>query len=58
MLEVLKNTSTVADAPKWINYAEQETNMVFNRLRSYIECDDFRKEGIAFINQLGAELKH
>ena len=48
----------MADAPKWTNYAEQETNMVFNRLGSYIECDDFRREGIDFINKLGVHLQH
>lgn len=50
--------NSVTDAPTWTNYADEETNMVFNRQGSFIESDDFRKEGIAFINQLGAQLKH
>ena len=48
----------MADAPTWPNYARDAVNLVFNRRGSYVEKDDYRLEGIEFINQLGAELKH
>ncbi|KAK4701275.1 hypothetical protein P7C70_g4958, partial [Phenoliferia sp. Uapishka_3] len=43
---------------RWPNYASEATNMVFERHGSYIEPDNFREEGIAFVNLLGKEMKH
>ncbi|KAK4701276.1 hypothetical protein P7C70_g4959, partial [Phenoliferia sp. Uapishka_3] len=42
----------------WPKYASEASNMVFERQGSYVEPDNFREEGIAFINQLGPEMKH
>ncbi|KAL8278026.1 hypothetical protein RQP46_009658 [Phenoliferia psychrophenolica] len=52
------NDSGVPNAPYWPNYADQPKNMVFNRLESYAEDDDFRSDGITFVNQLGGQLRH
>ncbi|KAK4700606.1 hypothetical protein P7C70_g5638, partial [Phenoliferia sp. Uapishka_3] len=52
------NHTKVNGTVQWPNYACDTSNMVFERQGSYIEPDTFRAEGIKFINQLGAELKH
>ncbi|KZT55556.1 alpha/beta-hydrolase [Calocera cornea HHB12733] len=55
------NYSQVDGAPFWPSYSSSPKNLVFqdNWLgTSYVEFDNWREEGIAFINSLGAELQH
>lgn len=48
----------VKGATRWPLYSEGGENLVFNGRGSYIASDDFRKDGIAFLNQLGSQLQH
>jgi carboxylesterase type B len=43
---------TVSQIPEWPSYAGNATNFVFRKDRSYIEEDDDRAEGVAYINNL------
>ncbi|ORY88278.1 alpha/beta-hydrolase [Leucosporidium creatinivorum] len=52
------NGNEYPDAPNWPDYASSASNLVFERQASYLEKDDWRAEGMAFINQLGKELGH
>ncbi|KAF9019189.1 alpha/beta-hydrolase [Hymenopellis radicata] len=40
----------LSDLPYWPSYAESASNMVFDANGSFVEPDDYRKDGIAFIN--------
>lgn len=42
--------------PHWPRYSNETKNMVLTRHGRTLEDDDWRKEGIAFINGLGAQL--
>jgi acetylcholinesterase len=42
----------VANMPEWPQYGKQPTNFVFRADASYVEADDDRKEGVAFINTI------
>ena len=42
----------VSQAPEWPSYATNATNFVFRKDQSYIEDDDDRAEGVAYINSL------
>jgi carboxylesterase type B len=42
--------------PKWPSYGESPVNMVFNASNNHVEKDDWRKEGMAFINSISREL--
>jgi len=42
----------VSQAPEWPSYATNATNFVFRKDKSYIEDDDDRAEGVAYINSL------
>ena len=42
----------VPGAPEWPSYADDATNFVFRKDESYIETDDDRAEGVAFVNSL------
>jgi hypothetical protein len=48
----------VSGAPFWIIYQQAATNLLFRRHGSSVEVDDWRKEGIAFINSLGQQMGH
>jgi len=52
------NTSRAnSTLPYWPKYSiSHPQNMVLNSNKTFIESDDFRKEGIAFINSIGREL--
>jgi acetylcholinesterase len=38
--------------PVWPHYGKQPTNFVFRTDKSYVEEDDDRSEGVAFINTI------
>jgi len=42
----------VPQIPEWPSYASNATNFVFRKDQSYIEGDDDRAEGVAYINTL------
>jgi acetylcholinesterase len=42
----------VSNVPEWPSYASNATNFVFRKDQSYIEVDDDRAEGVAYINTL------
>jgi acetylcholinesterase len=42
----------VLQIPEWSSYATNTTNFVFRKDQSYIEVDDDRAEGVAYINSL------
>jgi acetylcholinesterase len=42
----------VTGLPVWAPYGEKPVNFVFRTDKSYVEEDNDRKEGIAFINQI------
>jgi hypothetical protein len=42
----------VAKVPVWTPYSKKATNFVFRADKSYVEKDDDRKEGVAFINSI------
>ena len=42
----------VADIPEWPSYANETKNFVFRKDQSYIELDNDRAEGVAYINIL------
>jgi hypothetical protein len=42
----------VPQIPEWPGYASNATNFVFRKDQSYIEEDDDRAEGVAYINTL------
>lgn len=46
------NGHGVNDIPAWPQYKKQVSNFVFRKDKSYIEADDDRKEGVAYINSL------
>ncbi|KAI4913672.1 hypothetical protein J4E90_005392 [Alternaria incomplexa] len=46
------NGHGVSQAPEWPSYATNATNFVFRKDQSYIEDDDDRVEGVAYINSL------
>ncbi|KAF8992207.1 alpha/beta-hydrolase [Hymenopellis radicata] len=46
----LNPNHVMSDLPYWPSYGESPVNMVFDAGGSYVEPDDFRKEGIALIN--------
>lgn len=39
---------TVKGAPKWPEYKDSASNIVFNSNRTYVEKDDYRKEQLEF----------
>lgn len=45
----------MSDAPTWPNYQDRASNYIFRRHGCVTEADDYRKDGIAFINSLGTE---
>ena len=47
----------VKEAPEWPDYRSSPSNFVFRRHGSVIEKDDYRKEGIEYINQLDWEIR-
>ncbi|EJT98043.1 alpha/beta-hydrolase [Dacryopinax primogenitus] len=55
------NYSQVEGAPFWPSYSSSPKNLVFQNNwlgSSYVEFDNWRQEGIAFINSLGADMQH
>jgi carboxylesterase type B len=42
--------------PSWPSYAEKPVNMVLNASHIHVEMDDWREEGMAFINTISREL--
>jgi carboxylesterase type B len=42
--------------PRWPSYGERNGNIVLNANGSYVEEDDWRKEGMSFINSISREL--
>ncbi|GAA6040147.1 hypothetical protein JCM8097_002053 [Rhodosporidiobolus ruineniae] len=46
------NGHGIADTPTWPAYAQNATNFVHRRHGSVVEVDDYRKEGIAFIESV------
>ena len=51
------NAHGLEGEPEWPKYDNgNATNLVFTRHGRYVEQDDWRKEGIAFINSIGEEL--
>ena len=42
--------------PYWPKWSEEKVNLVLNSNGSFVESDDFRSEGIAFINTIDREL--
>ncbi|KAF2671892.1 lipase [Microthyrium microscopicum] len=42
--------------PKWPSYKEEAVNMVFNATKVHTEKDDWRAEGISFINSITRQL--
>jgi len=46
----------VARLPPWPDYGESAVNMVLNANQTIVEADDWRKEGIDFINSISKEL--
>ncbi|KAF9027664.1 hypothetical protein BDZ89DRAFT_1066782 [Hymenopellis radicata] len=46
----LNPNHVLSDLPYWPSYAESASNMVFDANGSFVEPDDYRKDGIAFIN--------
>jgi len=46
------NGHGVSGAPSWPKYGKAVSNFVFRTDKSYIEKDDDRKEGVAYINSL------
>jgi acetylcholinesterase len=42
----------VAEVPVWQPYGGEPTNFVFRADKSYIEKDDDRGDGVAFINSI------
>ncbi|KPV71564.1 uncharacterized protein RHOBADRAFT_47745 [Rhodotorula graminis WP1] len=51
------NNHGIADAPEWPDYRTSPSNYVYRRHGSVVETDDYRKEGIAYINQLDWEIR-
>jgi carboxylesterase type B len=45
-----------SDVPRWPSYKEEVVNMVFNTTRVHTEKDDWRAEGISFINSITRQL--
>ncbi|EIN05256.1 alpha/beta-hydrolase [Punctularia strigosozonata HHB-11173 SS5] len=52
------NHSGVKGAPQWPSYRHQKKNVVFKRKGSYVEDDDYRAKGVAFLNSLEGEMQH
>ncbi|EIN05226.1 alpha/beta-hydrolase [Punctularia strigosozonata HHB-11173 SS5] len=52
------NYSDVPGAPRWPSYREHAQNIVFKRQGSFAQNDDYRAEGIAFLNTLEGEMEH
>ncbi|KAI4646799.1 hypothetical protein J4E93_005023 [Alternaria ventricosa] len=46
------NGHGISQTPQWPSYATNATNFVFRKDQSYIEDDDDRAEGVAYINNL------
>jgi carboxylesterase type B len=46
----------VGQLPYWPSYGERKVNMVLNANKTEVEEDDWRKEGIEFINGISREL--
>jgi hypothetical protein len=42
----------VAGLPLWPQYGKKPSNFVFRADTSYVEDDDDRREGVAFINEI------
>jgi carboxylesterase type B len=42
--------------PQWPSYVERPVNMVLNANHIHVEVDDWREEGMAFINSISREL--
>ncbi|BGP03029.1 hypothetical protein NBRC10513v2_006754 [Rhodotorula toruloides] len=49
------NNNEISDAPTWPNYQDSPSNYIFRRHGCVTEKDDYRKEGMSFINNLGWE---
>jgi hypothetical protein len=49
-VETSLTIDAVAEVPVWPPYGRKPTNFVFRPDKSYVEPDDDRKEGVAFIN--------
>jgi carboxylesterase type B len=46
----------VATLPYWPSHSEEQANMLLNATHLYVEKDDYREEGIEFINNITREL--
>lgn len=46
----------VGRLPYWPSYDERKVNMVLNAEKTELERDDYREEGIKFINSISREL--
>jgi carboxylesterase type B len=51
-----KENDGVPTLPYWPSYDEHAVNMVLNATQTDVEMDDYRKEGIDFINSISREL--
>jgi acetylcholinesterase len=51
-VEAVLTADIIAGMPVWLPYGKSSTNFVFRTDRSYVEKDDDRKEGVAFINSI------
>ncbi|GEM10738.1 hypothetical protein Rt10032_c12g4755 [Rhodotorula toruloides] len=49
------NNNKVSDVPTWPNYQDEASNYVFRRHGCVTEKDDYRKEGMSFIDNLSWE---
>jgi acetylcholinesterase len=50
--ETTLTIGAVTGLPVWAPYGKTPVNFVFRTDKSYVEEDNDRKEGIAFINQI------
>jgi hypothetical protein len=51
-IETVLTIDVVEEVPVWLPYGEKPTNFVFRADKNYIERDDDRSEGVAFINSI------
>ncbi|BGP42947.1 hypothetical protein JCM10449v2_006962 [Rhodotorula kratochvilovae] len=51
------NNHGVDGAPEWPDYRSNKTNFVHRRHGSIVEADDYRQDGIAYLNQLDWEIQ-
>jgi carboxylesterase type B len=50
------NEGASSTLPQWPRYLDKAVNMVLNANNTHVESDDWRKEGIDFINSISREL--